>query len=175
MLLCWRNFSLPVIANHRRSSLCHRVEERRIHARLQRNKRTNCRPNCSTSHSDRINNTTLLKILKIFEGADFQNHIIYKYILGKILPHCSLKFSWKSFLDEAVVKNSKTLFLHNMHNSEGNHPPKHKGIRAIAIVTFTLSSRITMSIVKSVAGMATDLTISCPNIFIMIRSLCRPL
>ncbi len=36
-------------------------------------------------------------------------------------------------------KLAKLFFL---HNAEGNHPPKHKCIRAIAIMTFILSNTL---------------------------------
>ncbi len=76
-------------------------------------------------------------LLKIFKGADFQSHI-FSNLLGKSFQIVAL-FSLIISLDNAVVvaeKNSKTLFL---HYPEANHPPKHKCIRAIAIMTFILS------------------------------------
>ncbi len=41
--------------------------------------------------------------------------------------------------------------------------PKHTCIRAIALMTFTLSNRMTLFIAKSVSGVATDLKINYAN------------
>ena len=57
--------------------------------------------------------------------------------------------------DKAVVpKNIKTLFL---HNSEENRPQTR------VYQTITLSNRMTLFFVKSVVGMATDLTVNHAN------------
>ncbi len=72
-----------------------------------------------------------------------------------------VRFSRNIVLDNAVVaeKNSKIYF----YITDGNHP-NHKCIRVIANMTFILSNTLkhytTLFIVKSVAGMATDLTIN---------------
>ena len=64
-------------------------------------------------------------------------------------------------LDKAVVSkaNLKIFIFYITQES----PPKHKFIRAIAIMTFTLSNKIILHIIKEVAGMANDLTINYAN------------
>ena len=74
-------------------------------------------------------------------------------------------FSWIIFLDNTVVaeKISKTLIL---HNPEGNHPQHisvSEPLRSWPLPFQTRSKTITLFIVKSVAGMATDLTLNYAN------------
>ncbi len=86
------------------------------------------------------------------KGTDFQNYIFINK-LGKFFQ-IVIMWSWIILLNKAAVDKKK------YQNFAGNPPPqkkkkKHKCIRAIAIMIFTLSNRITLFIVKLVAGMAT--------------------
>ncbi len=71
-------------------------------------------------------------------------------------------FSWIILLDNAVVAELVKLYF--LHNPEGNNPPSTSVSEPLRLWPFqTRSNTITLFIVKSVAGMATDLTLQlCP-------------
>ncbi len=69
-------------------------------------------------------------LLRIFKGADFQNHIFIKLIFWEKLFQIVVMFSSIILLNKTVVDKN------------------------IVKLSFTLSNRITLFIVKSVAGIA---------------------
>ena len=72
-------------------------------------------------------------------------------------------FSRIIVLDNAVVAEKKLAKLYFLHNPEGNHPQNTSAsepLRSWPLTFQTRSNTITLSIVKSVPGVATDLTIS---------------
>ncbi len=79
-------------------------------------------------------------------------------------------FSWISLLDNAVVAEKKLAKLYFLHNPEGSHPQNtsvSEQLRSWTLPFQTRSNTITLFIVKSVAGMATDLTIKYANFAIL--------
>ncbi len=76
-------------------------------------------------------------------------------------------FSWIILLDNAVVAEKKLSKLYLVHNPEGNPPPKSTSVseplRSWPSPFQTRSNTKALFIGKSVAGMATDLTLKYSN------------
>ncbi len=74
--------------------------------------------------------------------------------------------NWIIALDNAVVAKEKLAKLYFLHNPEGNRPQNTSvsdPLRSWPLPFQTRSNTITLSIFKSVAGMATDLTLNYSN------------
>ncbi len=100
---------------------------------------------------------------KYFKGSDFQSHI-FGNILGKSFQIVVI-FSWIILLDNAVAAE-KIAKLYFLHNPEENHPPNtsvSEPLQSWPLPFQTRSNTVTLFILKSVAGMATDLTLNYSN------------
>ncbi len=112
----------------------------------------------------RVEYVVLYTLLKIFKGSDFQSHIFG--ISWEKSFRIVVLFSWIILLDNAVLAEKKLAKLYFLHNPEGNHPQNtsvSEPLRSWPLPFQTPSNTITLFIAKSVAGMATDLTLNYAN------------